>query len=520
MNLLCVTLFLVICLYVIESESRSTGDNRVIRRRKGSGGKIRKIVGKRRKNRRRKSKGKKRQRKTRFRKKNKITKKKGRTARKRKACKETNAVAAGPPVVFEGSKKCTYTFTSTTATVFKLSCSEFNVKETNKCKKAYMWVKSGSDKLGKFCGSNSPDLTTTTAGTSLVVKTKYKGKKNKISFTCQVSVTGGGGGDCSSHTCIPCDSHPCCYSGMPNSKCSPPVSPPPPPCRNSKCSPPVLPSPPPPTVPPGGGGGGGGGGGVSPTPPSGGGGGTNSNCDTTNPPVTFAEIGVTQPTSTICGNTAASFYKEITKGDKLIVVTSGVPNHPHVPRNPNEACETWGYYEMPLKPTKGTTFNEHPMGPVGSAISGAYLFNHVSNPTGVDDVAAISEASSFDDCKGHAERTGQYHYHEAPVCIPGYNTCAKMGYISDGFAVYGLNCKDSSGAVLKSCYKLKSGQDNNKDDTSSYSYEKTADCHLDMANGYDFGGEKGYAYVFSVDYPFIMAGYYGTTVAPRCSLTK
>ena len=54
--------------------------------------------------------------------------------------------------------------------------------------------------------------------------------------------------------------------------------------------------------------------------------------------------------------------------------------------------------------------------------------------------------------------------------------------------------------------------------TSSYTFNAgTPGCNLDMANGYQFN--DGYAYVFTEDYPFIMPGYYGTTLYDLCPIS-
>ena len=59
----------------------------------------------------------------------------------------------------------------------------------------------------------------------------------------------------------------------------------------------------------------------------------------------------------------------------------------------------------------GSKFYTSGLGPVGVAISGAFLFNHLSNPSGADDVAAVQEDTSFDTCMGHSAPGCIYHYH-------------------------------------------------------------------------------------------------------------
>ena len=59
----------------------------------------------------------------------------------------------------------------------------------------------------------------------------------------------------------------------------------------------------------------------------------------------------------------------------------------------------------------GSRFITSGLGPVGLSISGAFLFNHLSNPSGNADVAAVAEDESFDTCMGHSAPGCIYHYH-------------------------------------------------------------------------------------------------------------
>ena len=154
------------------------------------------------------------------------------------------------------------------------------------------------------------------------------------------------------------------------------------------------------------------------------------------------------------------------------------------------------------------------MGPVGLAISGAFLFNHLSNPMGSNDVAAVQEDESFDTCMGHSAPGCIYHYHrvrrrrrncfvccfccclllpalqvleiseqhkcnlkarflfcisemelfflfQAPKtgCIPNWNECTLVGWMRDGFPVYSYCRKGNakSGPFLRTCYEKKNG---------------------------------------------------------------
>jgi len=247
-------------------------------------------------------------------------------------------------------------------------------------------------------------------------------------------------------------------------------------------------------------------------------------CKGTEPVNIAKDLGIDGSTSRCSGsgdNARRSYFNTFMEGDQRVVVSSGIPNHPYGPPkngNTHVACETWTYMKVPANPTKGS-FQKSGMGPVGMAVSGAFIFNHQSMPTGINDVAPLVEANTFDDCGGHSTPHNEYHYHKVPNCIPGYDRCGLMGYHYDGFAVYGINCKATDGKPLKSCYTLTSGA--NPEDTNSYVFNSAnAGCNLDESNGYDFGGDKGYAYVFSLDYPFSIPGYYGTDKATICKIIQ
>lgn len=65
------------------------------------------------------------------------------------------------------------------------------------------------------------------------------------------------------------------------------------------------------------------------------------------------------------------------------------------------------------------------------------------NCDALDTTNALSEWNSFDCCSGHAEQTGDYHYHFPPSCllnqIGDFNDghSAQIGWSYDGFPVYG-----------------------------------------------------------------------------------
>merc|ERR1711887_509867 len=97
-----------------------------------------------------------------------------------------------------------------------------------------------------------------------------------------------------------------------------------------------------------------------------------------------------------------------------------------------------------------------------------------------------------------------------------------VAYMRDGFAVYTFCTHETEDRYLTSCYQLNEGEEGSME--SHYTYNTTAydngDCDLDYANGYIFSDERGYAYVFTEDFPYIMMGYYGEELADVCYLTS
>jgi hypothetical protein len=120
------------------------------------------------------------------------------------------------------------------------------------------------------------------------------------------------------------------------------------------------------------------------------------------------------------------------------------------------------------------------MGPIGVAINGVPFYNPY-NAEGAD--AAKNEA--FDDCCGHPDPQGRYHYHIYPKCIhtsfvdkPGEHS-PLIGFAFDGYAIYGPNGDGG---------------------------KPPAD--LDECNGHS-DPVRGYHYHVTNKFPYILGGYHG-----------
>jgi len=254
--------------------------------------------------------------------------------------------------------------------------------------------------------------------------------------------------------------------------------------------------------------------------------------------VSFSDFSTTE-----CGDSASSYYKEFTYNGKRVIISNNIPDHAaendQLTSNPNLRCPGWQYIAMPLNPAKGSSFTDTRLGTVGLAVTGGAFFNDLSNPDG--SLALTNEGPSLDSCLGHSAPTnmggggmgpppgrykrqsnnaGQYHYHANINCTDagaatGANnpdTCKLIGYYRDGVPVYGF-CKDSSGAMFTSCYKLNAGATTTTVVTvsgtytvagsnSDYTFSADSNCNLDEANGAVHPTTGQYSYFMTTDYPW------------------
>lgn len=130
------------------------------------------------------------------------------------------------------------------------------------------------------------------------------------------------------------------------------------------------------------------------------------------------------------------------------IMSDGLPDHvtgifpvqPDDPayqydRNPNSIMPRLLDWRLPAHPEIAA----HPyclnMGAIGILLSGARLFNAI-DAEGRDAVAHEVQ----DECQGHPQRNGQYHYHSVSPCAvhdrPGHHS-PLVGYAADGFGIYG-----------------------------------------------------------------------------------
>lgn len=104
-------------------------------------------------------------------------------------------------------------------------------------------------------------------------------------------------------------------------------------------------------------------------------------------------------------------------------------------RAPNNITEMSYVFKIPLSPALNSAHTATPMGPIGFALDGVPLFNQYA----AGGVALGNEKKGFDQYYGHPQAQGAYHYHVEPLYLSAvkYNKSALMGFLLDGFPVYG-----------------------------------------------------------------------------------
>jgi hypothetical protein len=112
-------------------------------------------------------------------------------------------------------------------------------------------------------------------------------------------------------------------------------------------------------------------------------------------------------------------------------------------RNPNSIRAQDFEYVLPANPILAALPSCLPMGTIGVMLTGSYIFNSL-DAAGRDAVAHELQ----DDCQGHPQQNGAYHYHSMTDCIDdeGAGHSSLVGYALDGFGIFGV--RGENGAPL------------------------------------------------------------------------
>jgi hypothetical protein len=158
-------------------------------------------------------------------------------------------------------------------------------------------------------------------------------------------------------------------------------------------------------------------------------------------------------------------------------------------RNPNSISSQTLQIDLPSTPTIADKPSCLSLGPIGVMLTGSVVFNAL-DAQGRDAVAYEIQ----DDCSGHPEMRGAYHYHSLTPCIEdeGEGHSALVGYAMDGFGIYGPRGED--GETLTNA---------DLDDCHGHTHEIEWDSDtLEM-----------YHYHATWEYPYTLGCYMGTAAA-------
>ncbi len=142
------------------------------------------------------------------------------------------------------------------------------------------------------------------------------------------------------------------------------------------------------------------------------------------------------------------------QGNQRVFTGNDLPNHPTgtfpvsasddayaVDRNPNSIREQSITLSLPVNPTASAQPN-CVGGEVGIMLSGVVIFS-AFDAEGRDAVAHEVQ----DNCDGHPQRTGFYHYHSLSDCIVDTSTSGHsslVGYAFDGYGIFGYYGEDGA----------------------------------------------------------------------------
>jgi hypothetical protein len=181
-----------------------------------------------------------------------------------------------------------------------------------------------------------------------------------------------------------------------------------------------------------------------------------------------------------------------------VISGNDLPNHPtgtypvsssddayNFDRNPNSISAQTIQFNLPVNPQLAATPTCLGMGVIGVMKSGTVFFNALDGG-GLDAVAHELQ----DNCGGHPQQDGQYHYHNLSSCINAGGG-ELVGYALDGFDIYGST--DASGRVLTNA--------------------DLDECH-GTTSEVEWDGQKVmmYHYVATAEYPYTVGCYRGTPV--------
>jgi len=168
--------------------------------------------------------------------------------------------------------------------------------------------------------------------------------------------------------------------------------------------------------------------------------------------------GTVDITSVVQSKFLTSFGVTITtSGDNIIIKSDGRPNNHKSPywglgnalyeafpsghaANPNTMKAQNYTMTIPAKPAASTSHEATGLGAIGMALNGVPIFNNQEGPNTSLDAGTIT---SFDGAGAHPAQQGDYHYHVTGTYTT-QDDANLVGFLRDGFPIYGRKCKDGS----------------------------------------------------------------------------
>lgn len=178
-------------------------------------------------------------------------------------------------------------------------------------------------------------------------------------------------------------------------------------------------------------------------------------------------------------------FSNTTSGTTRTIVTNDLPSHPtgvfpiaatdpayNYDRNPNSIKDQSLTYALSTSPSYSTT----PTcmgGEVGVMLTGVALFSAFD--AGGRDAGAWEVQ---DDCGGHPQNQGEYHYHTLSSCIKDISVHTVLGYALDGYPITGPNVGTDNILItsdLDECHGITSAYFVNNKTVTGYHYVMTQD---------------------------------------------
>ena len=151
-------------------------------------------------------------------------------------------------------------------------------------------------------------------------------------------------------------------------------------------------------------------------------------------------------------------------GNVIVVSTTDVPDHnsPYfgagnakyeapqagMVQNPNAISAQAYVFRIPITPAVAGTAADTPMDAIGVALNGVVFFNQYA----AGRTALGPELISMDRFNGHPAPRNNYHYHIEPAFLTAASNSKLLGFILDGYPIYGTKETDrSTPTALDAC---------------------------------------------------------------------